>query len=59
VPLSTPANHKCMYCGIGMHGALCGKLYCEDIATNKSFIDPSRGGLPMQLPRNLRLIILV
>eukprot|EP00957_Ditylum_brightwellii_P083895 6376096-Ditylum_brightwellii.AAC.1 len=45
VPLSSPPNHRCMFCGTGMHGALCGRLYSEDIASDQSFIDPSREGL--------------
>lgn len=38
--LPSPPQHKCMFCGDGLHGGICGRLY-EEIVKDRSFV-----GLP-------------
>lgn len=40
-PLNNPADHHCMLCEGPIHGALCSKLYCEDIVGNPSYKNPA------------------
>jgi len=40
-PLNNPADHQCMMCEGPIHGALCGKLYCEEIVGNPSYKNPA------------------
>lgn len=41
LPLNNPADHQCMMCEGPIHGALCGKLYCEEIVGNPSYKNPA------------------